>query len=147
MGLSGFVLFKSLCPSCSWISVSFSRLGNFSAIIFSDTFVISSFSSPSGILVIRMLVCLSMLVCEDYSRCLLNCCYFFSFSFCCSDWVISIIFCLPDHLCILLYHSVCYLFFLMCFLFQLLHHSLLTGYFLIFSNYLLKYSVYSNPFT
>ena len=40
VGLFGFILFCTLCASCTWISVSFFRFGQFSAIIFPNTFSI-----------------------------------------------------------------------------------------------------------
>ena len=47
---------------------------------------------------------------------------------------------------ILLCHLVCYLFFLMCFFISAIASFIADWSFLIFSNYLLKYSVYNNPF-
>ena len=50
VGLFGFILFGTLCPSYTWVSVSFLRFGTFSAIISSSTFLNSrSVCFPSGI--------------------------------------------------------------------------------------------------
>ena len=47
VGLLGFISFGILYASCTWISVSFFRFGNFSAIISSNAFLIPfSLSSP-----------------------------------------------------------------------------------------------------
>ena len=56
----GFIFFGTLCASLTWISVSIPRLGKFSAIILSNTFLpfSLSLSSPSGTPIMRMLVCL-----------------------------------------------------------------------------------------
>uniref|UniRef100_A0A9L0INV3 Uncharacterized protein n=1 Tax=Equus asinus TaxID=9793 RepID=A0A9L0INV3_EQUAS len=61
VGLFGFILFGALCDSCTWMSVSFLRLGMFSTIISSNRFSAPlSLSSPSGTHIIQMLVCLTL---------------------------------------------------------------------------------------
>ena len=55
--LFGFILFGTLCASSTWMSVSFSRLGKFSAIISSDKFSAPfSVSSLSGPPMMQMVV-------------------------------------------------------------------------------------------
>nr|KAF6452913.1 hypothetical protein HJG59_008216 [Molossus molossus] len=83
VGLLGFILFGTLCASWTCISVFFTKLGKFSAIIVSNRFSIScSLSSPSGTPKMRMLARLKL------SQRLLTLSSFFwiPFSFCCSDW-------------------------------------------------------------
>ena len=46
--VNGFILFGSLCASWTCTCISFTTLGKFSFIIFSNKFPISSFSSPSS---------------------------------------------------------------------------------------------------
>ena len=55
--LLGFILYGTLCPSWTWLAISFSMLGKFSAIISSKFLSYPIFfSSSSGTPVIRMLV-------------------------------------------------------------------------------------------
>ena len=62
----GMILFQlilsgSLCASCTWMSVSFPRLGKFSATMSSDIFSVPfSLSSPSETPVMRILVHLKL---------------------------------------------------------------------------------------
>ena len=88
MALFGFILFGTLCASCTWISVSFFRFGKFSAIISSNTFLIP-FSLSSPLEPLLRLSCHALCCLID----LLSCFHFFfiCLSVCCSDWVISII--------------------------------------------------------
>ena len=88
-----YTMFGTLCASCTRKSVSFVNFRKFSAIILSNTyFTLFSLSSPSGTPVMQMLVLLML------SHRSLKLFSFFKiyFSFCCSDWVISII--LPSKL-------------------------------------------------
>nr|KAF6416284.1 hypothetical protein HJG59_009535 [Molossus molossus] len=83
VGLLGFILFGTLCASWTCMSVSFTKLGKFSAIIVSNRFSIScSHSSPSGTPKMQMLARLKL------SQRLLTLSSFFwiLFYFCCSDW-------------------------------------------------------------
>jgi len=57
MFLLGFILYGTLCASWTWLTISFSMLGKFSAIIFSKIFSHPFFfSSSSETPIIRMLV-------------------------------------------------------------------------------------------
>ena len=90
----------TLFASCTWISVSFFRFGNFSAIISSNTI----FNPP--------LLLFSFCQTLYYLTGLLYYFHFFFiwFSVCCSYWVISIILSsqsLIHHLFILLHYSFC----------------------------------------
>ena len=59
MFLLGFILYRTLCTSWTWLTTSFSMLGKFSTIISSKIFSYPFFfSSFSGTPIIRMLVCL-----------------------------------------------------------------------------------------
>ena len=58
MFLFGFILYGTLCASCTWLTISFSMLGKFSTIISSKFFSNNFFFSSSGIPIIWMLVCL-----------------------------------------------------------------------------------------
>lgn len=121
--LFGFILFGALCVSCtSWISVSFFRFGNFSAIISSHSIPFSLCSS--GVPIIPVLVCLML-----FQRSL-KLFVFFKLVFLFAVLFVGFpLFCLPDHLHILLYHLVCCSFLLVWFFFFYLSywiiHSLL----------------------
>ena len=94
--------------------------------------------------------------CEDFSHKLKNFVYPSSVSFPSGTPVMGILVCLTlswryfklsnllGHFCILLYPLFCCQFLLVCFSFQLLYSSILTGCFLIFSNYFLKVSLCSS---
>ena len=57
--LLGFILYGTLCASWTWLTISFSMLGNFSTIISSKIFSYPFFFSSSSVIpIIRMLVCL-----------------------------------------------------------------------------------------
>ena len=59
--LFGSSLFGTLCAHWTYLSISFTKLGKFSLIIFSDKFSISCFSfSPSGTPMIQLLIHLEM---------------------------------------------------------------------------------------
>ena len=59
MFLLGFILYGTLCASCTWLPISFSMLGKFSSIVFSKIFSHPFFfSSSSGTCINRLLVCL-----------------------------------------------------------------------------------------
>ena len=59
--LFGFILFGTLCASWTWMSVSFPRLGKFSAIISSNKLSAPfSLSSLSGTPIVQMLTCLML---------------------------------------------------------------------------------------
>ena len=96
-----FILYGTLCPSWTWVTLSFPMLVRFSTIIsstiFSDPFF---FSSSSGTPIIRMLV---HLVLSQRNL------QFFSFFFLYSaPWQLFLPFCLPAHLFILLPQLFCY---------------------------------------
>ena len=81
----GFILFRTLCASWTWISVSFYRLRTFSAIISSNKCSAPfSLFSPFGTPIMQMLVCLMLsqksLKLFSFLKML--------FSFFCSAWVI-----------------------------------------------------------
>ena len=90
------ILFGAFCAFCSWMSVSFLRLGKSSSIISSNKFSApSSLSSPSGIPLIRMLSCL--ILSQSSLRLSLFCLFFFLFHvqlrwfplvFCLAQWSI-----------------------------------------------------------
>jgi len=57
--LLGFILYETLCASWTWLTISFSMLGQLSTIISSKIFSYPFFfSASSGTPVIQMLVCL-----------------------------------------------------------------------------------------
>ena len=59
--LFGYILFGILCAFWTCMSISFTKLGKFLFIIFSNKLLIfCSFSSPSSIPMIQMLVCLML---------------------------------------------------------------------------------------
>ena len=93
--LSVFILFGTLCASCTWVSVFFFRFGKFSAKISSNAFSISfSLYSPSGIPTMCRLACFM----SSHRSLLLPPFFFFGFLgwFVCFDWTISVI--LTGHL-------------------------------------------------
>ena len=93
----------TLCASCTWISVFSFRFGKFSAIISSNTFLTSfCLYSPSRTPIMKMVVCFML------SQRSLKLFSFFKFVFL-IEWFP--LFCLLDHLCILMYHIVCYNYF------------------------------------
>ena len=88
VGLYGFILFGILCVSYTCITVSFFMFGKFSAIISSNTFLISSLS----LLLLESLLCIGWHVFYypiGHLRCFKF--FFICLTVCCSDWVISII--------------------------------------------------------
>ena len=55
--LLGFILYRTLCTSWTWLTISFAMLGKFSTIISSNIFSVPFFfSSSSGTPIIQMLV-------------------------------------------------------------------------------------------
>ena len=108
MHLFGFILFGTFCASCTRISVSFYRFGNFSAIIYSNTFSIPfALYSPSETPIMCRLECFILL----YYPIDRVCC--FHLSFCLLFWLVSIILSSRSHLFFfqfffLLCHLVCY---------------------------------------
>ena len=127
--LLGFILPQTLCVSWIWVAIFFPLLGKSSTIISSNIFSGPfSLSSPSGTPIMSMLGCF---VFSHKSYMLLS---FFYMSFCCSDWVISII--LSSRSLMHSYVSLSLLLLLECFLFQILNYLFLTGSF-IFSSFLL----------
>nr|KAF6460621.1 hypothetical protein HJG59_011526 [Molossus molossus] len=83
VGLLWFILFGTLCSSWTCMSVSFTKLGKFSAIIVSKRFSIScSLPSPSGTPKMRMLARLKL----SQRLLTLSSLFWILFSFCCSDW-------------------------------------------------------------
>ena len=61
MNLFGFILYGILCGSSSWMSVSFPRLGKFTAIMSSNTFSASlSVSSSFGTSLMQKVPCLML---------------------------------------------------------------------------------------
>ena len=111
VGLFVFILLGTLCATCTWRSVYFFRFGMFSAIISSNTFSIPfSLSSPSVTPIMWLLTCLML---SHRSLCYFP---FFPFVFLSVVWIGWFpLFYLPDHLCVLLCHLVCYLLLLECF--------------------------------
>ena len=86
VGIIGFILFGTLCDSCTWLSVSFFRFRKFYAIISSNTFLTPlSLSYPSGTPIIQMLVCLMF-----FQRSLKQFLFFNLFFFLLHGWVICI---------------------------------------------------------
>ena len=83
VGLFASILFGILCASWTCMSTSFTKLGKFSFIIFSNRFPIScSFSSPSGTPVMQMLESLKL-----SWRLLTLCSFFWVLLSSCSDWL------------------------------------------------------------
>ena len=131
-----FHLFVTLCPSCTWISVSFFRFGNFPALISSNHFdpllfsFWDSYNVNVGMLIIIPEISETVLI-------FLKFVFLFAIPF---GWFP--LFYLPDHFCVLLYHLVCYSVLLVFFYFGywILHFW---GIF-IFSSSLLKNSLYSS---
>ena len=81
-----FIVFGILCASWTSVFVSFPVLGKFSATIFSNNFSgYFSLSSPSGITIMWMFVCLKL------PQTSLKVSSLFIFSFCCSVWVNSVV--------------------------------------------------------
>ena len=136
MSLFALILFETLCASCTWISVSFSDFGSFHHNLLKHIAILFSLSSSSGTPIIQMLECL-MLSQRSLKLLSLFKMFFFSLFALLIGWFP--LFCLPDYLCIVLYHLVFYSFLLLCFLFQLLNSSFLIESFL-FSSSLLKCS-------
>ena len=96
------ILFGTLCASWTTMSTSFTKLGKFSFIIFSNKFSTSySFSSSSGTPMIRMF---EVVPGAPYpTLCMCVCVYIYNFfwilfSSCWSDWIIFLP-CVPSHLC------------------------------------------------
>ena len=56
MFLLGFLLYRTLCTSWAWLTISFSMLGKFSTIISSKISSYPFFFSSSGTHIVRMLV-------------------------------------------------------------------------------------------
>ncbi|KAF6086349.1 hypothetical protein HJG60_008514 [Phyllostomus discolor] len=85
VGLCGFLLIGTLCVSWICVTCSLIKLGKFSFISFSTRFSIPcSSSSPSGIPVVRILLCF-ILSCISLNPSL----FFLSlFSFSCSFWML-----------------------------------------------------------
>jgi len=109
--LLGLILLGTLCASWTWLTISFPTLGKFPAIISSNIFSGPfSLSSPSGTLIMRMLVCLML-----YQRSLSL--HLFSFFFLYSVlWQWFPPFCPPGHLSVLLPELFCYGFLLVYYL-------------------------------
>ena len=71
------VLFGTLCAFWTFMTISFSKLGEFSFIIFSNRFPIyCSFSSPSSTSVMKMLECLNLALIY-FSYMFISCKHFF----------------------------------------------------------------------
>ena len=88
MGLFGLHFVGALCASCTWMYVSFLRLGKFLAILFSNKFSVPlSLSTPSGTPIIQMLV--HLLLSQSSLRLLSFCLILCSFIF--SAWVIPLV--------------------------------------------------------
>ena len=106
--LLGFILPGTLCVSWTWLTISFSMLEKFSAIISSSIFS-DSFSSPSETPIMWTLVCLML-----FQRSLRLSSFFFHsfsfFNFVVRKWFSP--FCLPGHLSVLLPELFCYCFLL-----------------------------------
>ena len=88
MFLLAFILYGTLCASWTWLTISFSMLGKFSAVISSKIFSYPFFvSSYSGTPIIRKLVCLIW----SLRSLLLSSALFIMFTLFCSSEVISTI--------------------------------------------------------
>ena len=87
VGLFWWFLYGILCISWIWMSVSFPRLGKFSAIIQINYLFLSV--SSSGIPIMQMLVCFILF--HKFLICLHSFAFFFSFW--CADCVSSTAFC------------------------------------------------------
>ena len=108
MFLLGCILYWTLCASCTWLTISFSMLRKFSALISSKIFSYPFFfSTSSGTPIIQMLVCL--ILCQilwDFPQ-------FFSFFLLYSALQkLFPPFYLPAHWFVLLFQIVCYWFLL-----------------------------------
>ena len=89
--LLGFILYRTLCASWTWLTISFPILGMFSTIISSNIFSVPFFfSSSSGTPIIQMLVHLILSPLSQTQRSLrLSSILFILFSLFCSAVVIS----------------------------------------------------------
>ena len=137
VGLFRFILLRTLYASCTWMSVPFFRFGELSAIILSYTFLTPfSLYSPSETLIMRMLVHLML-----FQRSLKLFLFFLMFAVLIGWFPL---FCLLDHLCVLLYHLVCCSFLPVCFYFSyyIFHFWLIL---LICYSSLLKFSLWGLP--
>lgn len=121
LGLFGFILFGTPCASCTWVSISFTRLGKFLAIICSNIFSVPFFLSSSGIPIMWILMCLILSQASlDYP--FLSIMFFFSF--CCSYWMNSTSL-FSKLLSFLMHYPISSWFPLLYFLFLLLYFSAL----------------------
>ena len=113
VGISGFILFGTLCASSTWIYVSYFRVGKFSAIIYSIIFLIpfSLFFRENvnyecwaaNVDILNVIPEISQLFWFWF---FLTC-----LSFCCSYWMISIILSSRWLMHFFMYHLVCNSFF------------------------------------
>ena len=98
----GFILYGTLCASCTWVAISFPMLAKFSSIIssniFSDPFF---FSFSSGTPIVQILVCLVL----SQRSLRLSSILFILFS---APRQLFPPFCLPAHLSVLLSQLFCY---------------------------------------
>ena len=89
MFLLGFILYRTLCTSWTWLTTSFSMLGKFSTIISSKIFLYPFFfSSSSGTPIVRMLLRLRL----SQRYLILSSILYILFTLFCSSEVISTIF-------------------------------------------------------
>ena len=106
--LFGSNLLGTLCASWTWMSISFTKLGKFSFIIFSNKVSTSCYSSsPSGTPMIQMLVCLKL------SQRFLSLSFFFFFfeffSSCCSNAFSFLVFQIVDLILSFIFSTIGYL--------------------------------------
>ena len=106
--LFGFILYRTLCASWTWLTISFSMLGKFSTIISSKNFSYPFFFfSSSGTPIIQMLVCLIL-----SQRSLRLSSVLFILLLYSVLWKLFPTFYLPAHWFLLLLKIFCYWFFL-----------------------------------
>ena len=83
VGLFVSILFGILCASWTCMSISFSKLGRFSSVIFSNRFPVSWFFSSSGTPLMQMLYLLKL----SQRLLILSSFFWILFSSCCSGWL------------------------------------------------------------
>ena len=104
LDLFGFILFGTICVSCTWVSIFFVRFGKSSAIISTNTFLVSfSLSLLSGAPIMCRLACFILIY-----RCHFVFFFFLKFVFLTAVLIGRFsLFCFPDHLFVFLWHLVC----------------------------------------
>ena len=132
VGLFASIIIGILCASSTHMSISFTKLRNFSFIIFSSRFPIScSFSFPSGTPMRWMLDLLKL----SQRLLILSSFFWILLPSSCSAWFVCLFVCflvsnVPNHWSDTWLHSFYCCFLVYCSLFQLVYPSFLTGSFL-----------------